>query len=56
MPITKTIEHMIIEGASALELQEQACKEGMATLRAEALEKLKSGIVTAEQVIATTMS
>jgi len=47
---------MIIEGASALELQEQACKEGMVTLRAEAIEKLKSGIVTAEQVIATTMS
>ncbi len=55
MPISRTLEKMIIEGASALELQEQAIKEGMLTLRQEAINKLKAGIVPIEQVIAETM-
>jgi len=55
MPISRTLEKMIIEGASALELQEQAMKEGMLTLRQEAINKLKAGIVPIEQVIAETM-
>ncbi len=41
MPVTKIVEKMILEGASALELEEQSVKEGMRSLRQEAIKCLK---------------
>ncbi|MBN1756151.1 type IV-A pilus assembly ATPase PilB [bacterium] len=55
MYLTKKIQRMIIEEASAIEIQNVARTEGMLTLREEAIEKLKVGITTVEQVIAETM-
>lgn len=54
MPISPNIRRMISKGASTEELQGQAVKEGMLTLRADALLKLKDGITTFEEVIRET--
>ena len=56
MPISHPLQRMITEGATALEIQEQAIKEGMLTLRHEGIDRIKQGIVSVEQVIAETMA
>ncbi len=55
MPITPTIRRMIIEGASADELRKQAIKEGMITLRQDALMKLKAGMTTIDEILRETV-
>ncbi len=55
MPITPTIRRMIVDGASADELRAQAIKEGMITLRQDALMKLKAGITTIEEITRETV-
>jgi type IV pilus assembly protein PilB len=54
MPVTSVIERKILAGATKKELQEQAVKEGMLTLRQAALLKLKQGVTTVEEVLAET--
>ncbi len=54
MPMSIGLEKMIIEGASALELSEQAAKDGMRTLRQEAIRFMIEGITSIEQVITET--
>jgi len=54
MPITSTIERMIVSRASSAEIRQQAISEGMFTLRVAALEKLKKGITTIGEVLAVT--
>lgn len=54
MPVTPSIEKMILSGATNQELQQQAIAEGMMTLRQAALGKLKDGITTVEEVLAET--
>ncbi len=54
MPISPAIERMIISRASTAELREQAISEGMLTLRTAAVEKLKLGITSVEEVLAVT--
>ena len=54
MPMTSTIERMIVSGASSAEIRQQAITEGMLTLRIAALEKLKKGITTIGEVLAVT--
>jgi len=54
MPITPALERMILEGKPSQEIKEYALSEGMLTLRDAALEKLKNGITTIEEVIAET--
>lgn len=56
MPINANLEKMIIDGASALELGETAAKEGMRTLRQEAIRYMINGDVDIEQVITETAS
>ncbi|MBU1317632.1 MAG: type IV-A pilus assembly ATPase PilB [candidate division Zixibacteria bacterium] len=57
MPITATLERMILQGASVPELREQACKEEhMLTLRQAAIMKLKTGMTNLQEVLATTAS
>jgi type IV pilus assembly protein PilB len=53
MPISSTIERMILEKASISEIRERACKEGMLTLRNAALLKLKRGLTNIQEVMAT---
>ncbi len=54
LPITAKMEKMIIEGASSLEIGELAAKEGMRTLRQEAIRYMVEGITSLEQVITET--
>jgi type IV pilus assembly protein PilB len=54
MPITSTIDKMIVAGASTAEIKEHAVGEGMLTLRLAGLEKLKLGITSLEEVVAET--
>jgi len=54
MPTTGGIEKMILSGATNQEMQAQAIKEGMITLRQAALFKLKEGVTTVEEVLAET--
>lgn len=51
MPMSSVIEKMIVRGASTAEIRQQAVKEGMLPLRVAAIEKLRKGITTVEQVI-----
>ncbi len=54
MPVTASLEKLIIDGASALELGEAAAKIGMRTLRQEAIRHMIEGRVDIEQVITET--
>ena len=54
MPITASIEKMIVQGVSSAEIRTHATKEGMLTLRHAGLEKLRLGISTIEEVVAET--
>lgn len=51
MPVTETLKKLILQGASANELKKKAMEEGLVTLRMNALQKLKKGITTIEEVI-----
>jgi type IV pilus assembly protein PilB len=54
MPVTSAIRELILNRAPARELKQQAVKEGMLTLRMDALEKLKRGVTSAEEVLKET--
>ena len=54
MPITRELQRLIIEGASALEIEEVAAQQGMTTLRQEAIARMFEGITTIDQVITET--
>ncbi len=49
--ITNTIRKLINTGADATQIREQAIKEGMISLRNDALEKLRDGLTTPEEVL-----
>ena len=52
--MTDGIRHHIASGADANTIREEAIREGMRTLREDALEKLKSGLTTPEEVVRVT--
>jgi type IV pilus assembly protein PilB len=54
MPITPTLRELILERASAGEIKKSAIAEGMLTLRRDALQKLKRGVTTPEEVLKET--
>ena len=54
MSLTAELRRMILKGASTSELQEQAVKDGMLTLRMDGLVKIKKGITTLEEVVKET--
>jgi type IV pilus assembly protein PilB len=54
MPIGAAIRDMIIRGTSTPDIKRQAVKEGMLTLRMDALMKLKAGITSAEEALKET--
>jgi type IV pilus assembly protein PilB len=53
LPITTTIQDLIVKRATSNELVAAAAAEGMRTLRMCGIEKLTAGITTLEEVIAT---
>ncbi|MEW6349604.1 MAG: type IV-A pilus assembly ATPase PilB [Thermodesulfobacteriota bacterium] len=55
MPIWDELKELILAGASALELKKDAVRLGMQTLRMSAINKLKEGITTVQEVGRCTM-
>ncbi len=52
--MSDAIRHHIASGADANIIRQQAIEEGMRTLRQDALEKLKAGVTTPEEVVRVT--
>ena len=49
--MTPAIRDLVLERASANEIKKVAIEQGMLTLRRDALEKLKRGLTTVEEVL-----
>ena len=54
MTVTPTLRDLILQRASAIEIKRAAIAGGMLTLRMDALQKLKRGIVSVEEVLKET--
>jgi len=55
LEMSETMKDMILTGASAIELREQAVKEGMITLRRSGCRKVLDGVTTIEEIIRETV-
>ena len=56
MQISETLREMILSGATALELRDQAIQEGMLTLRMSGMQKIRDGVATVEEVVRETVA
>jgi type IV pilus assembly protein PilB len=56
MTITPGVRELVLERASSAEIKKVAINDGMLTLRRDALEKLKRGMTSAEEVLKETAS
>ena len=54
MPITEEIQRIILRDGSALDIAQQAAKEGVDSLRRSGLHKVKLGLTSLEEVLAVT--
>jgi len=54
MPITEEIQRIILRGGSALDIAQQASREGVRSLRESGLLKVKLGLTSLEEVISVT--
>lgn len=54
MPISEAMQQIILSHGTALQIAEQARKEGVLSLREAGLQKVKQGITSLEEVLATT--
>ncbi len=54
MSLSPELRRMILRGASTADLQQQAVKEGMLTLRMDGIVKMKRGVTTLEEVVKET--
>ena len=55
LEVTEELRELILVGASGLELRRKAIDEGMITLRASGLRKVKEGMTTLEEVVRETV-
>jgi type IV pilus assembly protein PilB len=55
MPVTDTIGRIIMEGGGAMNVNDQAVKEGVWNLRRAGLEKVKAGATSLEEVNSVTI-
>ena len=55
LEVTEELRELILVGASSLELRRKAVDEGMLTLRASGLRKVKDGVTTIEEVVRETV-
>ncbi len=53
--LSEHLRQMIIDGASTGDLRDEACKEGMMTLRARGLRLIFEGITTIEEIVRETL-
>jgi type IV pilus assembly protein PilB len=54
MPISEEIQRIILRNGSALDIAEQAKREGVRSLRVSGLYKVKMGLTSLEEVLACT--
>jgi type IV pilus assembly protein PilB len=54
MPVSEEIRQMILDRCSSTEIKDQAVREGMLTLRADGITKLKEGITSLAEVLKET--
>ena len=54
MTFNEELKEFVLNGASTLELKREAVRQGMKTLRASALTKLREGMTTIEEVVRVT--
>jgi type IV pilus assembly protein PilB len=50
MPVTETIGRIILEGGNAVQIAEQAERDGVWSLRRSALQKVKDGLTGLEEI------
>ncbi len=50
LPVTEAIGRIILEGGNAVQIEEQAVKDGVWTLRRSALQKVKDGVTSLEEI------
>ena len=55
LEMSETLKDMILTGASAIEIREQAVKEGMITLRRSGCRKILDGVTNIEEVVRETV-
>jgi type IV pilus assembly protein PilB len=55
MPVTDAIGRIIMEGGNAIDISDQAAKEGVWDLRRAGLEKVKAGLTSIEEVNSVTI-
>jgi type IV pilus assembly protein PilB len=56
MQVTDNLKELILKGASHSEIKQEALNTGMATLRKNAINKMKKGLTTAEEVLRITFA
>jgi type IV pilus assembly protein PilB len=56
MPITEEVRELILMGASASEIKNQAISQGMKTLRQSGLTKIMEGVTSVSEILRTTMA
>jgi type IV pilus assembly protein PilB len=54
MALSPELRRMILRGASVADIQEQAVKDGMLTLRMDGMKKVERGVTTLEEVVKET--
>jgi type IV pilus assembly protein PilB len=54
MPITEEIQRIILSQGTAMDIADQARREGVRDLRASGLIKVRGGVTTLEEVITVT--
>ena len=54
MPMTEELREFVLNGASTAEIKREAIRQGMMTLRASGLLRLKEGLTTVEEVLRVT--
>ena len=54
MPITEAIQRIILAEGTAMDIAEQAKKEGVRDLRQSGLVKVRVGVTTLEEVLSAT--
>jgi type IV pilus assembly protein PilB len=55
MPVTETIGRIIMTGGSAMDINDQATKDGVWNLRRSGLEKVKMGLTSLEEINSVTL-
>jgi len=55
MEMSEDVRELILSGASAMELRRKAIEEGMISLRASGIQKVREGLTTVEEVVRETV-